>query len=138
MESVRHGGNGRSRSRAIPKNFEQVLRNGTMSKLHQLFEEASAFAEDNLGFVEGLYEQFLRDPESVDGSWRDKFHAIQQELPPPGATGPAVKPEPQATLFQDDIEAILRKQSAVDRLIYQYLNGAPDGPLTDEPGLSEF
>lgn len=86
-----------------------------MSKLQALFEDTSAFAEDNVGFVEDLYEQYLRDPESVDPSWREKFSAMRY--------GPApLRPRARAETAPSHaaVEEILRKQSAVDQLIYQY------------------
>ena len=89
-----------------------------MNKPQQLFEDTSAFAEDNVGFVEDLYERFLRDPESVDASWRDKFRTMQRE-PAPAGPAPAVAVAPEGQNFQD-LEEIIRKQSAVDQLIYQY------------------
>ncbi len=91
-----------------------------MSKLQQLFEDDLAFAEDNIGFLEDLYERFLNDPESIDASWREKFRSIQQE-PSRGESGtsaeiPAMAPLPH----WEEVEETLRKQSAVDQLIYQF------------------
>jgi 2-oxoglutarate dehydrogenase E1 component len=81
-----------------------------MNKPKPLFEHSSAFAEDNASFVEGLYESFLRDPDSVDASWREKFRSIQAEA----------IPLPLAAPSRAEIEESLRKQAAVDQLIYQY------------------
>ena len=47
-----------------------------MSELKDLFEGSGAIAEDNLGFLEDLYQRYLRDPESVDAGWRAKFSAL--------------------------------------------------------------
>jgi 2-oxoglutarate dehydrogenase E1 component len=84
-----------------------------MNKL-QLFKESSAFTEDNAGFLEKLYENYLLDPNSVDPSWRDKFSSMQapEEYAPP-ATDTSF---PSAEL----LSLALRKQAAVDRLIAQY------------------
>ena len=57
-----------------------------MKRLQELFEGSAAIAEDNLGFLEDLYERFLRDPDSVDSSWREKFRLIQQAAPELPAT----------------------------------------------------
>jgi 2-oxoglutarate dehydrogenase E1 component len=112
-------------------------RNGTMSKLHQLFEESSAFAEDNIGFLEDLYERFLRDPESVDASWREKFRSIQSETVP---VARAEVPEAEVSLDRGDAEEALRKQAAIDRLIYQYRTrghqAANNNPLKLSPPLA--
>lgn len=102
------------------ENFEQAFRNGTMSKFQALFDETSAFAEDNVVFLEDLYERFLRDPESVDRSWRDKFRSIQQESVAAPETLPGVAPAGISGPIPGEIETILRKQAAVDRLIYQF------------------
>jgi 2-oxoglutarate dehydrogenase E1 component len=91
-----------------------------MSKLQQLFEDTSAFAEDNAGFVEQLYEQFLRDPESVDASWREKFRSIQHETAPARRAAASETAAAEAGPGREDVEEIIRKQSAVDQLIYQY------------------
>ena len=40
--------------------------------------EASLLAGSNSLYLEGQYEQFLRDPESVDASWRDYFETLPQ------------------------------------------------------------
>ncbi|MGX2041555.1 2-oxoglutarate dehydrogenase E1 component [Methylocaldum sp. MU1018] len=108
-----------------------------MNKLLQLFKEASAFSEDNVNFLEDLYEKFLRNPESVDESWREKFRSIQQEL----ALGePSAGKEPVAAKSPAEVseaEDMLRKQSAVDQLIEQYRTrghqAADNNPLKFSP-----
>ncbi|SMF95473.1 2-oxoglutarate dehydrogenase E1 component [Methylomagnum ishizawai] len=102
-----------TRSRPPIEDTQWIFQDGNMNTLKYLFEESSACAEDNVGFLEDLYERFQRDPESVDPSWREKFKSIQEPVrlhpaTPPTATMPA------------DIEEALRKQAAVDRLIYHY------------------
>jgi 2-oxoglutarate dehydrogenase E1 component len=85
-----------------------------MNRLQQLLQETSAFAEDNVGFLEELFERFLQDPNSVDASWRDKLNSIQQEIAriEPRVERPAADP--------GAIEEALRKQAAVDQLVDQY------------------
>ncbi|MBS1212688.1 MAG: 2-oxoglutarate dehydrogenase, partial [Proteobacteria bacterium] len=90
----------------------------TMKKLLELFEESSAFSEDNANFLEELYERFLRDPNSVDPSWQETFSSIQS-----GATELSPHPaaqQPPPALRAELLEQALRRQSAVDRLIAQY------------------
>jgi 2-oxoglutarate dehydrogenase E1 component len=65
-----------------------------MSALLQLFRSSSAFYGGNAAFIEDLYEHYLKDPESVDLAWRQRFDAIHHEAAnesapdasPPGET----------------------------------------------------
>jgi 2-oxoglutarate dehydrogenase E1 component len=89
-----------------------------MKRLQELFEGASAIAEDNLEFLEDLYERFLRDPDSVDSSWREKFRSIQEEplqIRPERETA-----QSSISANREEIESTLRKQAAVDQLIYHH------------------
>ena len=88
-----------------------------MKRLQELFEGSAAIAEDNLGFLEDLYERFLRDPDSVDLSWREKFRSIQEE--PLAIRLGEQRPEPPSGGRQE-IETTLRRQAAVDQLIYHH------------------
>jgi len=89
-----------------------------MKRLQELFEGSSAIAEDNLGFLEDLYARFQRDPDSVDTSWREKFHSIQNE-PRDVRTRPR-RLQPAFARNDRPLEDTLRKQAAVDQLIYHY------------------
>ncbi|MVF22650.1 2-oxoglutarate dehydrogenase E1 component [Methylocaldum sp. BRCS4] len=108
-----------------------------MNKLLQLFKDASAFSEDNVGFLEDLYERFLRDPESVDESWREKFRSIQHELTREEPAAERERRVVKAAIGESEAEEMLRKQSAVDRLIYQYRTrghqSADNNPLKLSP-----
>ena len=44
---------------------------------------SSHIAGGNVAYVEELYEQYLRDPDSVDVQWRDYF----EQLPPVNGVG---------------------------------------------------
>ena len=48
-----------------------------MNKPQKVLEDSSAFTEENAGFLEALYERFLKDPLSVDPSWRERFGRLQ-------------------------------------------------------------
>ena len=87
-----------------------------MSELKDLFEGSGAIAEDNLGFLEDLYQRFLRDPESVDASWRTKFSA----LPDNGYAQSFLATPTEPAVSQGDTELRIRRQAAVERLISQY------------------
>ncbi|MFM8442706.1 MAG: 2-oxoglutarate dehydrogenase E1 subunit family protein [Methylococcus sp.] len=105
-----------------------------MKQLQKLFEGSSAIAEDNLGFLEDLYARFQRDPNSVDSSWREKFRSIQsdsQEM----RSGQRI-PRMAAVDAAEEVEVILRKQAAVDQLIYHYRTRGQQDPVPGRPGLS--
>lgn len=88
-----------------------------MANLHDLFEDSGAIAEDNLGFLEDLYQRFLRDPESVDASWRAKFAA----LPDTGYADALLNTAQRSTIPAfNEADLPIKKQAAVDRLIAQY------------------
>lgn len=74
----------------------------------------------NAAFVEDLYDQFLRDPTSVDATWREYFATLV-----PGAAKTAVTNEASA------------KQGAVSRLIQVYLNRGHLMARLDPLGLQE-
>ncbi len=88
-----------------------------MTDLLRWLQTSSAFSEDNASFIEDLYSKYLRDPESVDPSWRQTFAAVPESLDEREAA-------PVSTLAlpaeRQSIEQRLRKQTAVDRLIDQY------------------
>jgi len=46
----------------------------------------------NLAFVEGLYDAYLRDPQSVDDGWRRIFAALPSPAPSPGPPPPFPAP----------------------------------------------
>ena len=50
-----------------------------MSALLELFRQSSAYYGGNAAFIEDLYERYLKDPESIDVAWRQRFDAIHQE-----------------------------------------------------------
>ncbi|MCG3180893.1 MAG: 2-oxoglutarate dehydrogenase E1 component [Phycisphaerae bacterium] len=52
----------------------------------------------SVGFVEGLYEQFLRDPSAVPEDWRSHFAQLREAEPPSAPLLPA-SPFPRWTLF---------------------------------------
>jgi len=87
-----------------------------MNQSNQLLQDSSAFSEGNASFLDDLYEQYLRDPESVDPSWREEFANLQLNVPDSRARLTTVPPVPNAV----GLELILRKQAAVSRLIDQY------------------
>jgi 2-oxoglutarate dehydrogenase E1 component len=89
----------------------------------------TAISPGNAGFIEDLYEQFLKDPNGVDPRWREYFKALpgagadvahgpirerllaRVQLPPATAAAPAARSD-----------AASAKQGAVSRLIQVYAN----------------
>ncbi|MEM7166089.1 MAG: multifunctional oxoglutarate decarboxylase/oxoglutarate dehydrogenase thiamine pyrophosphate-binding subunit/dihydrolipoyllysine-residue succinyltransferase subunit [Planctomycetota bacterium] len=65
----------------------------------------------NLGYVDDLYEQFLKDPDSVSAAWRDFFsdyHSVAPVTPSPApgaAPAPVAEPLPASADAGDEIAA---------------------------------
>jgi 2-oxoglutarate dehydrogenase E1 component len=101
-----------------------------MSALLQLFRSSSAFYGGNAAFIEDLYERYLKDPESIDLAWRQRFDAIHAEAANEVPHGPvrenferlASESRTRAqSRFVDRLEpAAAERQSAVLRLINTY------------------
>ncbi len=105
----------------------------TSPNLLQHFQKTSALSGANADFIEILYEQFLRDPESVSKDWSERFsqllngtdfrletpHSpIRSEFKRFGSTlraGAAAAP-----VHTELTTAQLEKQSSVTRLINQF------------------
>jgi 2-oxoglutarate dehydrogenase E1 component len=51
-----------------------------MSALLDLLRSTSAYSGGNAAFIEGLYERYLQDPQSVDPGWRRHFDELQRDL----------------------------------------------------------
>src|SRR6188508_3198808 len=54
----------------------------------------------NAPYVEALYEQFLADPQSVEPTWRDYFHRLQDGLKQRGAGAEQIHSSVQAAIVQ--------------------------------------
>jgi 2-oxoglutarate dehydrogenase E1 component len=59
-----------------------------MSAILELFRSSGALYGGNAAFIEDLYERYLKDPESVDLAWRERFHVMHQEAANEVAHGP--------------------------------------------------
>ncbi len=99
-----------------------------MSKLLKLFQESSAFYGSNATFIEGLYEQYLDDPDTVSESWQEKFTALHNGATHETAHSPIVDrfeklakaTQGRLAKLQGFTEESVKKQSAVARLINHY------------------
>jgi 2-oxoglutarate dehydrogenase E1 component len=82
----------------------------------------------NADFIEGLYEQFLRDPSAVDPSWAQYFRTLQAGPAGDGAHREirerlqAKLPAPQTPAVANVSDSASAKQGAVSRLIQVYAN----------------
>ncbi|MBK1644672.1 2-oxoglutarate dehydrogenase E1 component [Thiocapsa imhoffii] len=59
-----------------------------MSAILELFRRSGALYGGNASFIEDLYERYLKDPESVDLAWRERFQVMHQESANEVAHGP--------------------------------------------------
>jgi len=83
----------------------------------------------NASYVEALYEQFLTDPQSVDGRWREFFQKLKDgsageqihSAVQAGIIQRATRPRMAAMPSQPGTEAAA-KQGAVSRLVQIYAN----------------
>jgi 2-oxoglutarate dehydrogenase E1 component len=110
-----------------------------MTEFLRWLQSGSALSEDNATFIDDLYQKYLKDPDSVDPSWRETFAADNvTSLPTTGRTALRA-PADVPTLEQQ-----LRKQTAVDRLVDQYRTlghqAADNNPLkcADPPTIREL
>lgn len=83
----------------------------------------------NLAFVEDLYAQYVRDPSSVEETWRNYFASIAgtngsarvgPSFRPPGLFGAAAAPLTQEAASESDVAQRQFKQDRVDQLIRAY------------------
>jgi 2-oxoglutarate dehydrogenase E1 component len=104
---------------------------------------STALSGGNAGFIEDLYEQYLRDPSSLDPAWREYFARFQGrgEI----AHGPirerlmarANLPQASAGAARSAADGASAKQGAVSRLIQVYMNRGHLIANLDPLGLQE-
>src|SRR5271163_205664 len=103
----------------------------------------TALSGGNAAFIEELYEEFLRDPSSLDPKWRDYFKGLQGsggEI----AHGPVregliarLNSPLRAPAQGSDSDGASAKQGAVSRLIQVYMNRGHLIAKLDPLGLQE-
>ena len=54
---------------------------------NEVLDATSFLFGTNAGFIEGLYAQYLGDPNSVDGTWRAFFEALGERGLKPAQLG---------------------------------------------------
>ncbi len=101
-----------------------------MSALLELFRSSTALYGGNAAFIEDLYERYLKDPESVDLAWRERFDAIHRDAANEVPHGPVrenflrlateSRTRPAAKRTSHLEPAAAEKQAAVLRLINTY------------------
>lgn len=53
----------------------------TMSSLLEMLSQTSPLQGANAAYIEQLYEEYLRDPDSIDNSWRKHFDSLSAPSP---------------------------------------------------------
>lgn len=103
-----------------------------MKDLLQHFRDSSAYYGANASFIEALYEQFLREPDSVGDAWRGHFKALQNQnevqydvphSPIRARFAQLARKSPAGNngrLGPAEAEIPLQKQSSVTRMIHHY------------------
>jgi 2-oxoglutarate dehydrogenase E1 component len=105
----------------------------------------TALSGGNAGFIEDLYEQFLKDPAGVDPTWAAYFKGLRGSTPGEVAHGPirerllARLQAPPALAGAGSAESggASAKQGAVSRLIQIYANRGHLAANLDPLGLQE-
>ena len=107
----------------------------------------TALSGGNAGFIEDLYDQFLRDPSGVDPAWREYFKALQgsgSDRDREVAHGPIrerllarVQNPPTVAAQGSRSDGASAKQGAVSRLIQVYANRGHLIAKLDPLGLQE-
>lgn len=102
--------------------------------LAEQFRKSSYLADNNVTYIETLYESFLRDPSSVNEEWRNYFQSLAQGTVTPDISHASIQKEFRELGLQQAYVALdvsLVKQKAVDLLVEGYrrfghLNAAID------------
>ncbi len=83
----------------------------------------------NASYVEALYEQYLRDPDSIAASWRSYFDTLPPSAGPEQAHGPVIagvaartQASERSAVAAPPATALSEKQAAVSRLMQIYSN----------------
>jgi 2-oxoglutarate dehydrogenase E1 component len=105
----------------------------------------TALSGGNAGFIEDLYEQFLKDPAGVDPTWAAYFKGLRGSTPGEVAHGPIRErllarlqaPPAPAGAASAESGGASAKQGAVSRLIQIYANRGHLAANLDPLGLQE-
>ncbi|UXI70399.1 2-oxoglutarate dehydrogenase E1 component [Tahibacter amnicola] len=115
------------------------------ANLIQLFRETSQLSGGNAAFIEELYEKWLRDPQSVDGQWRQYFDSFQGraagDVPHSDAIArieAAQKLDGRVTRAAAPVtDAVSQKQAGVLKLVTAYRSRGHLAANLDPLGLAE-
>ena len=94
--------------------------------LMERFQKSSYLADENAGYIEALYESFLKDPNSVNKEWHYYFQSLSQDIAVSDILDAGIEKEFRELLVQPDLIASAPsqiptpKQAAVDLLIEAY------------------
>ncbi len=105
---------------------------------------STALYGTNAGFLEDLYEQYLRDPQSVESAWRNYFTELSQGAADVAHSpirhrlvADAGLPRAPAQKAGAGLDEASAKQGAVSRLIQVYMNRGHLTARLDPLGLQE-
>jgi 2-oxoglutarate dehydrogenase E1 component len=94
------------------------------TSLMRQFQLNSYLADNNAGYVETLYENFLKDPNSVNAEWRDYFQSLANGHAQPDVSHATIRAQFRELAKQPHsyaaTPALSTKQGAVDELVYAY------------------
>lgn len=91
--------------------------------LMRQFQQNSYLADNNASYIESLYENFLKNPASIDAEWRNYFQSLngnQSDVSHAGIRAQFRELAKQARGTTVTVGALSAKQGAVDELIDAY------------------
>src|ERR1700761_3915228 len=76
---------------------------------NEILDATSFLSGTNAAFIEGLYSQYLQNPDSVDEGWKAYFAELGEQglTPTPLGRGPAWKRDSKPTLAKDELTEVL-------------------------------
>lgn len=94
------------------------------TSLMRQFQLNSYLADNNAGYIETLYENFLKNPDSVDANWRDYFQSLGNGQASSDISHATIRAEFRQLAKQSRVLAVApgsgTQQHAVDELIDAY------------------
>ncbi|MFW0078763.1 MAG: 2-oxoglutarate dehydrogenase E1 component [Coxiella endosymbiont of Haemaphysalis qinghaiensis] len=110
--------------------------------LMERFQKSSYLADNNAGYIEALYENFLKDPNSINKEWRHYFQSLSQDAAVSDISDASFQKEfcefltRKAHIASASSQTLVSKQAAVDLLIEAYRRfghlNAKINPLGDD------
>src|SRR6185437_2075905 len=97
---------------------------------NDILDATSFLSGANAAFIEGLYAQYLTDPDSLDQAWRDYFAGLNEKglSPTQLGRGPAWRRDGKSTLPEDDLTLALSGAPAAAKAPSKKAAAAAPGP----------